>query len=273
MPTALAGSRTSQKTCSPSMWKVPAVITPGTWVPGARMPFGSLTMPGSAVAPRTLASGISKRLFRDQSLSRPSISMTSRPPSMSTRAMRGSSLSVVKVVGGRGAHPGAEVETEDRRGERTGRPRRRCAVDGGVEVAQDAGDLLGDVGIHRGAVDGGQQQQPQLGGAGDGQRLGRVGGLAEPGEQGPDPVAQVPAQGGQVEPPLAAERLVQAVAVDAEVGHQVVDGDPVVGPAGEQDRRRSDHLVLVECSGSAHVTTIATLGTISQERSFPKWPA
>ena len=89
---------------------------------------------------------------------------------------------------------------------------------GGVEVPHCTGDFLGDLGVHRRAFNGGQQQQIQVGRTLVAveqvpQCSRRVGGCAYRCQQGPHLVLQVPTQGGKVQASLAAEDVIQAVAM------------------------------------------------------------
>src|SRR5262245_40282758 len=98
------------------------MITPGTWEPGARVPLGSVAIPGSAVAPRTLASGMVRLLLKAQSLSRPSITTTRSSPSMRISAMSVSfSGEGAQALGQRGGGVvGVTAQDDAQRGGREG---------------------------------------------------------------------------------------------------------------------------------------------------------
>jgi len=69
-------------------------------------------------------------------------------------------------------------------------------------------------------------------------------------------VADQVLQRGKKDAALAAERLVQAAAVQAASKHQVVDGGGLVATLEEQPGGRSEHRRLIEASGTSHVGTL-----------------
>jgi hypothetical protein len=127
-------------------------------------------------------------------------------------------------------------------------------VDGGQRGRHLGGDLL----VDRCAFDRREQQQPEVGRRDEPQRARGVRRTGKSVDQRPYVIGEMTPQRDQIQTALAAERLVQAVAVHAEVGDEIVDGHTVIRTPTEKPHGGTHGLILVKRSRPAHATTVAS---------------